>query len=74
MGLQRGDLVKLPRQLGLGQGGVDLTVADIMQQNHRSALAPFQFWDQMVQALRHSGRDGAVAQGTYGVRIAHAPQ
>ena len=49
------DRVETARQFGFGQGGVHLFVADLMQQNGRSALASFEFWDQMMQAAAPSG-------------------
>lgn len=55
--------VKVAGQLGLGQGGVDFVVADLMQQDGRAALAAFEFGDKMVQALLCEGRDRTFAQG-----------
>ena len=54
------DRVETACQFGLGQGGVHLFVTDLMQQNGRSALASFEFWDQMMQAATETqGRSGA---------------
>lgn len=68
MRAQSVDRVIAAGQFGLGQCGVDLFVADDMQQNRRSALAPFEFWDQMVQAAAPVG-DGAVTQRADGVAV-----
>lgn len=62
MGAQRGNRVIVSRQFGLGQGGVNLAVADVMQQNGRPALAAFEFRDQMMQALGNARRDRAQAE------------
>lgn len=59
MGAQGLDRVKLTGQFGLGQSGVHFFVADDVQQYRGSALAPFEFWDQMVQAAA-AIRDGTV--------------
>ncbi len=61
MGAQGLDRVKRARQFGFGQRRVHFLVADLMQQDSRSALASFEFWDQMVQAAAPF-RDRAVTQ------------
>ena len=60
MGTQGLDRVEIARQFRFGQGRVHLFMANLMQQDRRSALAPFEFWDQMVQAASPIG-DRAVA-------------
>jgi hypothetical protein len=70
MGAQGLDGVVAARKLGLGHGGVDLVVADLVQQNRRPALAAAQAGDQVVQALLGVRRDGPVAEGTDGI-VAH---
>ncbi len=57
---------RLNRVIGAGQFGfaeccMHFLVADLMQQDRRSALASFEFWDQMVQAAAPV-RDWAVAE------------
>lgn len=49
------DRVVTARQFGLGQGGMDLFVANLVQKNGGSALASFEFWDQMMQAATPAG-------------------
>ena len=56
-----------PRQFRLAQCGMNLAVADVMQQDNRPALAAFQLGDQVMQALRYIRRDRAVAKGADGV-------
>ena len=63
------DLVVGSGQVSLGQRGMDLAVADVVQQNNRPTLATLQFWDQMVEALWHPFRNRAVAKWTD--RIGH---
>jgi hypothetical protein len=53
-----------PCQLGLCQGGVDLVVADLVQQNHGPALAATELRDQVVQALPRLRGDRPVAERT----------
>lgn len=55
MGAQGVNRMKAARQFGFGQGGVNLFVADLVQQNGRATLASFEFWDQMVQAAAPVG-------------------
>lgn len=55
-----------PRKLRLGHRGVDLVMADLMQQDRRPTLAAAQSRDQVVQALLGMRRDGPVAQGADG--------
>jgi len=63
MGAQRLDRVEIAGQFGLGQGGVDLVMANLVQQHGRPALAAAQLGRQVVQALRGRRRDRALAQG-----------
>lgn len=70
MAAQRLDRVERARQLGFGQGGVDFFVADHVQQNRGSALAPFEFWDQMVQAATPIG-DRAVTKRADRIAVSH---
>lgn len=70
MGPQGVDRVEIARQLGLGQGRVHLFMADLMQQDGWSALASFEFWDQMVQAAAPIG-DRAVAERADRIRVRH---
>lgn len=60
---QRGDGGKVARKLGLGQGGMNLVMADLVKQNGWAILPAFQPWDEVVQALFRVGRDRAVAKG-----------
>lgn len=68
--------VELAGKFGFGEAGVDFLVADVVKEDGRSALAAFQFRDQVVQALRHVRRDGAQAEragggfGLHGDRMA----
>ncbi len=64
------DRVKTARQFGLGQGGVNFFVADLMQKNRGSALASFEFWDQMMQAAAPIG-DRAVAKRADRIAVRH---
>ncbi|CUK11791.1 hypothetical protein RUE5091_03462 [Ruegeria denitrificans] len=57
-------------QFALRQGGVDLFVTNHMQQNRGTALAPFEFWDQMVQAAAPI-RDGAVTEWADRIALWH---
>lgn len=61
MGAQNFHRVVMARKFGFAERCVNFLVADMMQQNHRPALAPAQFRDQMVQALRDVRRDRALA-------------
>ena len=63
------DLVVGSGQVSLGQRGMDLAVADVVQQNNRPTLATLQFWDQMVEASWHPIRNRAVAK--WADRIGH---
>lgn len=56
-----------PRQFSFAQRGMDFLVANVMDQNGWTAFPAFQLRDQMVQALRHTGRNGALAKGANGV-------
>ncbi len=64
------DCVEIACQFGLGQGGVDLFMADLMQKNGWSALASFEFWDQMMQAAASVG-DRAVAERADRIAVRH---
>lgn len=64
------DRVETACQFGFGQGGVHLFVADLMQQNGRSALASFEFWDQMMQAATPIG-DRAAAKRADRIAVRH---
>lgn len=55
------DRVILPCKVRFAQGRVDLAVADMVQQNRRSALAPFQFGHEVMNALFDVRRDGPTA-------------
>ena len=45
----------------LAERGMDLPVADVMQQDRRSVLSAFQLGDQVVKALGHAGWDRPAA-------------
>ncbi len=64
------DRVETARQFGLRQGSVDLFVANLVQQHGGSALASFEFWDQMMQAAAALG-DRAVAKRTDLIAVRH---
>ncbi len=70
MGTQRLDRVEIARQFRFGQGRVHLFMANLMQQDRGSALAPFEFWDQMVQAASPIG-DRAVAKRADRIGVRH---
>lgn len=70
MRAQAFDSVEVSRKLGFGQGGVHLLVADLVQQNRGTALATFEFWDQMVQAAGPV-RDRAVAERADRIAVRH---
>jgi hypothetical protein len=59
--------VKRPGKINLPDRCMNFLVADVMQQHSRPAFATLGAWDQVVQALRHIGRDGAQAQRADGV-------
>jgi len=67
MGAQRLDGGEGPGEFGLGEGRVDLLVADMVQEHRRPALATAQFRRQVMQALRDAGRNGPSAEGAEGV-------
>lgn len=69
MRAQRRNRAIVPRQFGLGKDRVDFAVANLVEQNHRTAFAAFQLWDQVVQALLGPGRNRAQTQRAY--RIIH---
>ena len=52
---------KIPCKLCLGQAGVNLVMADLVQQDRRPAFATFQFRHEVVQALPRLRRNGALA-------------
>ena len=56
--------LKAAGQFGLGKAGMNLFVADVVQQHRWPALATFELWDQMMQTLRHIRRDRAQAKWT----------
>lgn len=70
MGAQGLNRVKGACQFSLGQGCVHFLMADLMQQDCGSALASFEFWDQMVQAAAPV-RDRAVAERAYRIIFGH---
>ncbi len=70
MRMQGLDRVETACQFGFGQGGVHLFVADLMQKNGWSALASFEFWDQMMQAAASVG-DRAVAKRADRIAVRH---
>ena len=51
-------------KIGLGQGGVNFIMANLMHKNRRPTLAAPQFRDQVMQALGDALGDRAQAQGT----------
>jgi len=63
MGPQRRGRVVVAGQLRLGQRGVDFPVADVMQEYGWPALAAFELWDEVVQALRRVRWNRTVAEG-----------
>ncbi len=67
MGAQGLHRVVAACKLGLGQRGVDLVVADLVQKHRGPALAAAQARDQVVQALLRVGRDGALAERADGI-------
>ena len=72
MGAQGRNSVVAARQFRLGQGGVDLVVADLVQKHDRPALAAAQFRRQVMQALFRILRDRAAAKradGRFGHRL-----
>ena len=71
MGAQGFDGVEAAGKLGLGQGGVDFVVTDLMQQYCRAALAAAQAREQVVQALLCLGRDRAFAKRADGKIVLH---
>lgn len=71
MGPQGFDGVEAAGKLGLGQGGVNFVVTDLMKQHRRPAFATPQAWDQVVQALLCLWRDRAPAKGADGKVILH---
>ena len=67
MGAQGLDRVVLAGKLGFRQRGVDLVVADLMQEHGWPPFAPAQFRDKVVQALPGIGGDGPVAERAEGI-------
>ena len=64
------DRVEVAHKFGLGQSGMNLLMTDLMQQNRWTALASFEFWDQMMQAAASVG-DRAVAKRTDRIAVRH---
>ena len=56
-------------EFGLGQGGVDFVVTDLVQKNGRPALAAPELGDEVVLALRHVPGDRAAAERAEGVGV-----
>ena len=73
MAAQGVDAVVAAGQFGLGQGSVNLIVANLMEQHDRPALAAAQFRRQVMKALLGIRRDRAVAKRADG-QIAHVAQ
>lgn len=72
MGAQGVDGVVAARQFCLGQGGVDLVMADLVQKHDRPALAAAQFRRQVMEALLGIFWDRAMAKranGRFGHRL-----
>ena len=63
MGLQRLGGAVVAGEFGLGQGGVDFLVTDLMQEHRGPVFTAPQPRDQVVQALGRVGRDRARAEG-----------
>ena len=70
MGAQGLDRAETARQFGFGQRGVDFLVANLVQQHGGSALASFEFWDQMMQTATAFG-DRAVAKRADLIAVRH---
>jgi len=66
MGAQGLNRIVAAGKLGLGQGGMDLIVADLMQQHCRPAFPATQFRDQVVQALFGIRRNRAITKRAKG--------
>lgn len=64
MRAQRLDSMILSGQFRFHQGRVDLSVADMVQQNHWPAFPPAQFGNEMMQALWHIRRNRTPAKLT----------
>ena len=58
-----------PRQFRFGQRGVDFVVAYLVKPHDRPALATFQLWHKVMQALPRIRRNGPITQRTN--RIIH---
>ena len=67
VGAQRFNGVIVPGKLGFRQRGMDLVVADLVQEHGRPAFAAAEFRDKVVQALSRLGRDGPVAERADGI-------
>ena len=67
VGAQRIDRVIVAGKLGFRERGMDLVVADLVQQHRRPALAAAKPGREMVQALAHIRRDGPAAEGADGI-------
>lgn len=64
------DRVVTARKFGLGQSGMHFFVANLVQKDGGSALASFEFWDQMMQAATPAG-DWAVAERADRIVVRH---
>ena len=62
MGSERVNRVVAARQFRLGQRGMDFAMADVVQQHHWPALAPFELGHKVMEALRHVRWDGPVTE------------
>ena len=62
MGAERLDGGVVSGDLALGQGRVDLAVAEMVQEDRLAALAAAEFRDEVMPALRHAGRDRTGAE------------
>ena len=54
------------RKLGLGQRGVDFVVTDLVEPDHRPALAALEPWHEVMEAGARPRRDRASAQRAVG--------
>lgn len=73
MGAQGFDGGVAARQFGLGQGGMDFIMADLVQQNDRPTLAAAQLRRQVMEALLGLRRDRALTERAEG-QIVHGRQ
>lgn len=70
MGAQGVHCVEIACQFCLRQGGVNFFVANLVQKDGGSALASFEFWDQMMQAAGPVG-DRAVTKRADRIAVRH---